>query len=559
MSQSPLTAYREVADTLLAPGGTYALEGDGNDRLLAGTRSSLIELYQDCVDQFSAQDMIEADGKRWTFQEILTQGSRLGAALQAHHGIQSGDRVVLNMRNRVEWFIAFIAVTRVGGIAALANSRARGSEMRYQVELVDARIIIADRRGAERLREAGCQIPIVSTEHLDREAARGKPNTEPARVAPEDPAAIIFTSGTTGRPKGATLTHRNLTAAVRQVSYISRLGIELSARRLNMVADEVQASIPSPSLLLSFPLFHISGLTNFLVSITSGALITLLRRWDPDEAIRLVEKNRITAVQGPSMVLKDLLERPDAAERMTSLMAVTVGGQATPLSLTQLVSQKLPRAGQGTGWGMTEVSGAGSSANGEVFRKYPDSCGVVLPLIDLQITGPDNQPSSVNEPGEIWVRGATVINGYWNDPAANVDSFENGWFKTGDIGRLSEHGLLYMVDRQKDMVICAGENIYCAEVEQALDSLGLFHEVALYGVPDERLGEKTVAAVVLRPHIVNDPSTVQAKLSEHLADYKVPSEIIFHDNPLPRNHLGKVDKVALRRHYKDQGYARNPH
>jgi len=237
---------------------------------------------------------------------------------------------------------------------------------------------------------------------------------------------------------------------------------------------------------------------------------------------------------------------------MASMRSLIVGGQATPIALAQRISQTLPNAAQSGSWGMTEITGAAATASGAIFKAYPGSSGLLSPLFDGKVMRPDGEEASPGEIGELCVRGSPVMAGYWNDPEANAASFVDGWFKSGDLGYIDEQGLLYIVDRQKDMVLSASENIYCAEVEMVMGRLPELLEVALFGVPDMRLGERAIAAVVLQPEAELDEAQVKAAVGASLADYKVPKEVRFDLGPLPRNALGKVDKVALRERYLER-------
>jgi long-chain acyl-CoA synthetase len=277
-----------------------------------------------------------------------------------------------------------------------------------------------------------------------------------------------------------------------------------------------------------------------------------LRRWDAAEAVRLIEANRVTQLAGPSLVVSDLLEQPDIGDKLRTLSNVTVGGQATPLGLSARVARALPKTGQGVGWGMTEVSGSVTSASGTAFAAKPGTCGRVSPLIDVIAVGPQGEQLPANEIGELWVRGALVMQGYWNAPVANAAAFENGWLKSGDVGYFDEDGFLYLVDRKKDMVISAGENIYCAEVERVLSAHEAFLELATFGVPDERRGERLIAAVVLFEGANLTEAEVKIFAGANLADYKVPAEVVFDLGPLPRNALEKVDKAKLRARYLER-------
>jgi acyl-CoA synthetase (AMP-forming)/AMP-acid ligase II len=463
-------------------------------------------------------------------------------------------------RNLPEWFVAYFAIIFAGGATVLFNSRAAGPELAAAAETVPCRLIFSDARCAERLADQKVPAPriLLGTSeaaagvHLDALLRHGRTITAPAPRQPEDPAMILFTSGTTGRSKGAVLTHSNLCHMAHNLLFLGASGLHLAARQYGLEPETLAKNAPPVSALLVLPMFHISGLTTLYMTAQAGGMMTLMRRWDAAEAVRLIEANRINQLAGPSLVVSDLLDQPDIGDRLSTLNTISVGGQATPLGLSARVARALPKSGQGGGWGMTEVSGSVTSANGALFAARPGSCGRVSPLMDVIAVGPQGERLAANEIGELWVRGALVMQGYWNAPEANASTFENGWLKSGDIGYFDEDGFLFLADRKKDMVISAGENIYCAEVERVLGAVEAFVEVATFGVPDDRRGERLVAAVVLAEGAAHTEADVQAIARASLADYKVPAEVVFDLGPLPRNALEKVDKARLRARYLDR-------
>ncbi len=559
MSDDVLRIYREIAAELTAEDGPFALEDAAvrgqSFRVYACTPPNLSDLYQSAIAAHGARDMIEYMRQRQSFTEMFDEAAAFGAALRARYGIQPGDRIGVAMRNIPQWFTAFVAVTRIGAVVTLLNSRGSADEIAAASEKVGCKLIIADDACAERLAQGSISAEVIGLDTMAKLCAEGGLDRDAVRIDPDAPAAILFTSGTTGRPKGATLTHRNLTAMATNLRYINQLGLKLAARRAGIPFETLAKSVPHPSVLLIMPLFHISGVTNFLMSLISGGMLTLLRRWDTADAVRLIEKNKVTSVSGPSMVISDLLDFPDGIERMQSLSSLVVGGQATPAALADRAAKALPRAAQAAGWGMTELSGQASGASGAMFYAFPGTCGVFNPLYEARIVGPDDETLPPSEPGELQVRGVLVMEGYYNDPEATQNSFIDGWFKTGDIATIDARGILTIVDRQKDMVISAGENIYCAEVERVLGAHGDITDAVMFGVPDERLGERAVAAVMLRQGAVMDADMVRAVVAGRLADYKVPKEIVFDLAPFPRNAVGKVDKPALRALYFERAGA----
>jgi long-chain acyl-CoA synthetase len=552
MSEKALRAYREVVAALTAPEGPFCITqpGSARTRAFAHTDPNLIDVFDRIVATYPERDLLEYEGTRWTFRTIMAGAEALGAALRAKYDIQPGDRVGIAMHNCPNWFVGFLAVTRIGAVAALLNSRGAPDEIAAAAARVSCRLILCDDRCGERLGGI-TEIELLNHDAMLALVTEGGPDSTPVRTGADDAVIILFTSGTTGRPKGATLTQRNICSMVRTLDYLGTVGQTLAAQRAGMGLEQLRALMPPTSVLLIFPLFHISGLVTFITAASAGGLVTIMRRWDPAVAIDLIEANKVSNLSGPSMIMADLLDQPRASERLESVRGVVIGGQASPIALTDRIRATLPGTSQGAGWGMTEVTGSISSASGSIFDAYPGSVGVVLPLADVRICSLNGAEVPQGEVGEMQVRGATVMQGYWDDAAANAQAFEDEWLRTGDMGRFDADGMLYLVDRAKDMVISAGENIYCAEVERVLSMIDHHAEVALFGVPDDRLGERAVAAVVIRhnTNLVPDVEAIRQHARQHLADYKIPSEILFDLGPLPRNVLGKVDKAELAKLY----------
>ena len=315
---------------------------------------------------------------------------------------------------------------------------------------------------------------------------------------PDDACTILFTSGTTGRVKGAVLSHRNLITGLMSVQLAGMQVLHGSAARLGIPVETMMQHMPQQAAVLVYPLFHISGLGSaFLSPMLAGSKVVVMRRWDAPRALQYIRDEQVTMFTGVPTMLWDLLNGAQLANAdLTSLRNIASGGQALPVNLLNAMRSQCPEAMFGTGYGMTECSGAIAQAVGEEFVRKPDSAGRVLPLVDVRILSPEGAVLAIGEAGEIAVRGAQIMQGYWNRPedtAAVLDA--DGWLKTGDIGLLDDEGYVFIVDRKKDMVISGGENIYCAEVERVLGEMPKVQECAAFGVPDERLGEMLVCVV----------------------------------------------------------------
>lgn len=481
--------------------------------------------------------------RRTSFAELFAARDRLAARL----GDRRGQRIALCMHNRAEWMIGFLAVLRAGGVAALFNSRGAPAELIAMVEEVTPSLILTDTRALHALREGGYTGPAID---LTLDEAGDAAGELPAHeAAADDPAAILFTSGTTGRPRGVVLTHRNLITGLMAVQLSGMMVLHGLARAHSLAVETILAQMPQQATLLVYPLFHISGLgSGFLSPLIAGTKVIILRRWSPPEALRLLAREGVTMLTGVPTMLWDLLRAVEAGEPgegLANLRNVASGGQALPVNLLDAIRAACPQAMLGTGYGMTECAGALAQAVGADFLRKRASAGRVLPLADVRIVAPDGTIEPPGGTGEIQVRGPFVMQGYWNRPEATAAAFTaDGWLRTGDVGFVDDEGYIFIVDRVKDMVISGGENIYCAEVERVLGEQPGVHECAAFGLPDDRLGERLVA--VVRGEGVAAAGLIEA-VADNLARYKAPTELLIVDQTLPRNVLGKVDKQALRR------------
>ncbi len=541
---------------LTGPGGPFEIANRTvpAKRCYAGTPRNLNRFFEGARQTYRDLPFLEFNRERVTFGEMFDAADKLAAGLHGRHSLGKGDVVGLAMRNCQEWFIGFFAIIRLGATAALINSRGTADEMADAANRADCRLILADdRRAAQLASEVTCPVLDFAALHalmISGQQADMPPMPDPE---PDDPALIQFTSGTTGRAKGATMTHRNMCQVAREGDFRRDLALSIIARQIGQPLEVLRKAASSPGALLVFPMFHISGITNLLMALSSGGLMAVMHKWNPAEALDIIETNHVSALSGPSLIFADILALPNAAERLRSVRSFAVGGQATPVSLATRLTGSVAGSGMAGGWGQTECSGPVTFGTSGVYAAFPGAAGITSTLADLRVVDKDGQELAAPEIGELEVRGPMVMKGYWNDPEATANAFRDGWLRTGDMGYFDEYGAVYIADRAKDMVISAGENIYCAEVERVLSMLEGTGEVALFGVPDERLGERAVAAVVWRDDFAMQlgPDEVIAHVRAHLADYKAPSQVCFDLGPLPRNNLGKVDKARLIARYNE--------
>ncbi|MGI8330436.1 class I adenylate-forming enzyme family protein [Actinomadura scrupuli] len=564
MSPSVVETYREIVASLTAAGGPFEME----TRLLCGRAvrafrqapRSLEDHFAEAAEAFPDEVLLVQEGREHTYGQVFRLARRLAGSLQDDFGVRAGDRVGVVMRNRLEYFVALFAAARIGAVAVLFNGRGAPAELRTATEDVPCTVIVADDARAARLRDGGCRIPLVVTcdpgavspegaADFAELIAAGRREADAIPAEFEDPAWILFTSGTSGRAKGAVLTQANVCNMLKNLDLLRASGLEYTARKHGVPVAVLLQHAPPMSVFLVYPMFHVSGLTAMASALMSGGRMVAVRRWNSAEAARLIAEHKVTSLSGPPLVVQDLLELPGASALLATVTQAGVGGQATPPNLPQRMREVMPQAGQGGGWGMTEAVGGVCSASGDGADVHPVSAGWTSPLMDVRTVDPLGKVLPQGETGELQLRGVLIMQGYFGRPEATAEAFDGDWYRTGDVGRVDADGFIYIVDRLTDMVISGGENIYCAEVENALVASDQFAEVAMFGVPDARLGERTVAAVTLREGTDLTAEDIKALAASTLADYKVPTEIVFDLGPFPRTATGKIEKRKLRSAY----------
>jgi acyl-CoA synthetase (AMP-forming)/AMP-acid ligase II len=494
------------------------------------------------------------EGERRSFNQLLDEADALAAALQAH-GIARGDRVALAMRNYPEWMAAFIAVVSIGAVVVPVNSWGQPADVAFTVEDAGARLVICDQQRYDgisaRMKDQGIHALIARPADPEHAASLSafvdscvQSVPEPVALSGDDVAMIMYTSGTSGKPKGAVSTHRAICQAL--------FNMECAAIAAAMTNGELIGAMLErgfePTSLLAVPLFHVSGChAQFLANLRGGRRIVMMYKWDVDRALRYIEEERVTTLAAaPAMVL-DLLESEKFAGTDTSsLFSVGVGGAATPQRVRSLLQEKMPQNFSGTGYGMTETNAQGASLTGRAFHEKPGTAGFPHPICDIRIADEAGAEMPQGETGEIWVRSVTNIREYWNRPEANASDFRDGWLKTGDIGYMDADGFLFLADRAKDMVIRGGENIYPIEIENELLEHPAVREVAVVGLPHERWGEEVAAVVCLHEGASLDEAALVEFARSRLAGYKVPTRVFFWDQPLPRNATNKVLKRDIK-------------
>ena len=511
--------------------------------------ATLRELY--AVNATDAEFLVH-EGERRTFAGALHECGSIAHVLVHRFGVRPGDTVAISMRNYPEWMLAFMAVTSIGAIAVGMNSLWQTDEMQYGLVDSGARVLFADRERAEQWASMqprpDTAVLVVRSQSApdgalllaDELAAVGAVPLPPVDVQPHDPAVILYTSGSTGRPKGVLSSHRAVLAAL--------YGWEVDAMQFALRHPAPAGGPPPlpPASLLGIPLFHVMGLNGgFLSSFRSQRRLVCMVKWDPAHAAELIERERVTSFSAPPAMTGDMVREAQRTDRdLSSLRSVGGGGAARPPEQVRQIERTFPNAGPGIGWGMTETNAMGTIISGAEYVRHPDSAGFTVIGAELRVVGDDGLPLPAGSPGELQVRGSTMFTEYWNRPDATADSFDGDWFRTGDVAYIDDAGLLFIVDRIKDLIIRGGENIGCGHVEAALAMHPHVIEAAVYSVPDERLGEEVGATVFGSAEL--DLDELRTFLLQHLARHEVPRYLFTTDSPLPRTASGKLFKRQVR-------------
>lgn len=560
---SALTELDQIRSYLSAPGQPFELTDETiNDVSLQVYKHAPPNLTHLIVQALvhSERIFLVAGERRLTYAEALGRAAGLAAVLRADFGAGPGTRVAIAMRNSPEWILSFVAILLTGATAALVNSRGSADEIVHALHDTECAFVIADPKRAEAV-GSGFQGQVLTVDGsgnfrdgdgriLDIAAAP----VRPSQAGPEDPAIIMFTSGTTGRPKGAVLTHRGVTTFLLGMRHNGAAHLVRTAKKMGIDPAALAQSVPQMATLAIFPLFHVSGASAMLLgALTNGGKIVIMDRWDPAAALSLIATERITMFQGPPSIFWDVLSCPEfAGADVSSLTNIGIGGQATPPNLLEALVRAFPKAAPGGGYGMTETNGAIASGTGEEYLTNPKASGRILPGSEVRIVDEHGHDLPLGGIGEIWVRSPQLMAGYWNQPEANQAIFSDGWLRTGDVGYLDRDRFITIVDRKKDVIISSGQKIYCAELERVFQEYPGILEVAAFGVPEERRGERAVLAVVPQPGARLAAEDLRAFGRTQLADYKIPSEFLFTPTPFVRNAVGKIDKAALRKSYGAQ-------
>ncbi len=565
----PVMSMAETERRLTAPGGKFEMEtvtiGGVATRVWKNAPPSLRYLIEAARGHGERVFTIYED-ERVTYEATWRAVTTLAAHLRTL-GIGPGDRVALAMRNLPEWPVAFFAATAIGAVMVPLNAWWTGAEMAYGLADSGARVLITDDERHHRLEDIYATIPSLEQVLVSRAVAPLTGIAAPledvigasslwatlpdqplpdAVIAPDDDATIFYTSGTTGAPKGALGTHRNMMSNILTGGYS---GARSALRRGEMPPE------PTPRVTLTvIPLFHVTACSAGMMGvIATGSTMIFMRKWDTVRAMEIIEREKVNVTGGVPTIAWQLIEHPDRGNYdLSSLESIAYGGAPSAPELVRRIHTELG-ALPGNGWGMTETMATVTHHGAEDYLNRPSSAGPPAPVVDLKIVAEDGVTAlPIGEVGELWARGPMIVKGYWNKPEATATTFIDGWVRTGDLARLDEEGFCYIVDRAKDMIIRGGENIYSSEVENVLYAHPAVTDCALIGLPHRTLGEEPVAVVHLAPGAQASEAELQAWVRERLAAFKTPVAIRFVPETLPRNANGKILKKDLQSLFSDR-------
>ena len=491
-----------------------------------------------------------------TFAQAADRIDALASLLVNTYGVKKGDRVAVAMRNFPEWVMSFAAIISVGAINVSMNSWWTEDEMDFALEDSGATVLICDQQrfdiGAASCVKKNIKVLVVRAEKplpagIDKwEEVLPLGDKHPgADISPDDDATILYTSGTTGRPKGAVSTHRAILSSIMAFSARNTI-FQMSGTKLK---DVDGPEVPT-SFILIVPLFHVTGCVPVMLScFVAGLKLAIMYKWDPEKALEMIEREQITNFVGVPTQSWDLVNSPAFEKYDTSsLRAVGGGGAPSPTSLVGKVNDKVKNGNPQLGYGMTETNAFGPAITGSDYLSHPTSTGRASWPMLVEVRDENLKPVPTGQSGEIWFFGPMLIRGYWNRPDATAETIVDGWLRSGDLGRLDADGYVYVEDRVKDMILRAGENVYGAEVESAIYEHPAVHEAAVFGVPHERLGEEVGVAILVNDGMTLTPEELWAFLDIKIAKFKIPTQVVIMSEPLPRNAAGKFLKRELQLH-----------
>ena len=551
--------YKSAWAALTAPGADFEITTTAVRGVDIRTYANAVPNLRDAwatTAAYGEREYLIYEDERLTYAQAHDHVNAFANWLVAQ-GVAPGDRIAIAMRNYPEWLLSYWATLSIGATVVGMNAWWTGPEMLYALNDSKPKVIIVDDERLATLNQIIEQLPAMQTVgvRLSSEQERVTPwqnvianpaQREAVAIDPDSDACIFYTSGTTGNPKGAQLTHRGCVSNIWSLMFAGALQRVLAVQKGLIEAD---AEPPIPSALVTTPLFHVTA-NNCVAHGTTlaGGKLTHMYKWDAGLALKLIEQEKISALSGVPVMAREVISHPDFAKTDTSsLLNLGGGGAQLQPDLVGKIDEQVATARPSTGYGMTETCGIITSIGADYFVDKPASCGPAMPVFETKVVDPESGAERPKgDPGELWVRGGHVIRGYLNRPEATAETIVDGWLKTGDMAREDEDGFLYIVDRIKDMVLRGGENIYCAEVESAVFDHPAVAECTVFGVADDRLGEEVGVAIYLAPGQSTGAEDIREHCAARLAKFKIPRYIWFTDEALPRNASGKFLKRELR-------------
>ncbi len=563
----PAATIEETRATLSAPGMPFEMETvevRGIPTRVYKQAVPHLRAIFDMTTQWGEREFLVYEGDRLTYGAFHRAASALGQIFVERFGVARGDRVAVIMRNYPEWPLAFWAAAAIGAVVVPINAWGTGPDLEYALADSGARVVVVDGERLERLipHLGNLDLAAVVAVRTPRNllgpalalddligplaswASLPEGNLPDPNLHPDDDATILYTSGTTGKPKGALGTHRNVMSNLISITFGAMRALVRRGEALP-VADP---AAPQRTNLLPVPFFHVTGCHSMMIpTMATGTRLILMHKWNAEHALELVERERINGFVGvPSMVWQ-VIESPDFATRdISSLDSIGYGGAAAAPELTRKVRELFPSVWPGQGYGLTETSSVSTANSAEDYLARPESVGIAVPVCDLRVVDAEGRDVATGEIGELLIKGPNVIKAYWNKPDATAKAIVDGWFHSGDIVRMDEDGFVYLLDRAKDMVIRGGENIYSVEIEDVLFAHPAVVDAAIVGIPHRVLGEEVGAVVQVKPGVAVSEAELRSHVAQRLASYKVPVRIDIRTVELPKNANGKTLKNILR-------------
>lgn len=556
----PACSVGEARSALTAPDAPFEMREETiagrTVRTYVNAPAHMRQLLDDSR-RFGDAEFLVYEGERITFEAHWRAASAFGRVLAERYGVAKGDRVAVAMRNYPEWSACAFGAMAIGAVFVPLNAWETGENLARMIRKSGAKVTVVDGERLERLAgkdhgsalitaregagEDAFETLVGTTDGWSALLDRSAPDRS---LVPDDLATISFTSGTTGDAKGALGTHR--------AALTNLVNTQYRAARAALRRGENWPPLPPAAqqvVLLPLPLFHVTGMHSALVpALARGNRLVLMYRWDIEQALGLIEREGVhILILVPTLVVQLLERLPDGGTPgLETVHTVTYGGSPAPGDLAAGVQSRFPGAVPAQGYGATETSSLVASNSHEDLLVRPGSVGTAVPCCDIRIVDDNGEPVAAGEPGELWVHGPQVFRGYWNNDEATEAVLRDGWYRTGDIVTMDEEGFLYVMDRKKDMVIRGGENVYCAEVEEAIARLPSVAECAVFGLPDRVMGEIVAAVVAVRAGATLTEAEVRGHVAASLSAFKVPQQVGVRTTPLPRNAAGKVIKRELR-------------